>query len=337
MVKRIFTLLAVGIFFSCNQEPAVKQNENIPSPTSGTVVKANMEEGGEREKREAWIELMHQSAPDVKWRDIESERAWKHHFDNKAENRLIKRSPEVTIADGRLTGTWIEKGSSNLSGSVIATAYDTDSDELYIMGAGGCHFKSTRDGDNWRVVNQDLRFGGRILQFIESNGAKRLLGIVDRAPAYSDDLGENWLQAEGWEIYNDSYGDIFSPVIHHESGHVLAMTKPSYWENLAVYVSVDGGESYEQIRELSSHDANKYTLTIEENSGRILLVDKVNDINIDFYLYDPVTKNFELESVSRDLGFGSSGVANLAAVSVNDTARWYYCLLYTSDAADELT
>ena len=326
MVKNLMSLVTVLIFLSCNQESTNKVSQDFPVPTNGTVIKEDMEEGGEREKREAWIELLHQSAPDVNWREVESERAWSEHLTKANDLKLNKRSPNVSIANGRLTGEWIEKGSSNLSGSVIATAYDPEADELYVVGAGGCLFKSTRDGESWQVVNQDLRFGGQILNFIDHNGAIRLIGVVDRAPAYSDDLGANWLPAEGWEVYSDTWGNIFSPAIHKESGHIVAMSKSTYWENLSVYVSDDGGESYKEVMELGSHDANKYSLITEANSGRLILVDKVNNENIDFYQYDPSTSSFELESVSRNVGFGADGVANLAATAIDDSTSWYYIL-----------
>jgi len=295
------------------------------APTEGALIKLDMEEGGKRTKREAWLRLIHQSAPDVDWRSIEAERAWKNQ---KAKTRFSLQSRDnsqsVVIANGEISGRWIEKGSDNQAGSVIASAFHRESDELYLVSAGGSLYKSDILNESWSVINDQLRFDGSALDFVEKPFENRLVGIVNRVPAYSDDMGSNWEQTSNWISYTDDWGGVYHTVVIPSKGIIVTMAKRSYWENLALYVSSDGAESFQKVRTFGSHDPNKYKIAKESNTDQIYLVDKVNDTAIDFYRFEYDLMDFSLISTSQSLGFGSGVPANLGAVQTADSSNWFY-------------
>src|SRR5690606_11594449 len=122
------------------------------------------------------------------------------------------------IANGEISGRWIEKGSDNQAGSVIASAFHRESDELYLVSAGGSLYKSDILNESWSVINDQLRFDGSALDFVEKPFENRLVGIVNRVPAYSDDMGSNWEQTNNWISYTDDWGGVYHTVIIPSKG-----------------------------------------------------------------------------------------------------------------------
>lgn len=314
-----YCLLSLLLTVGCKQE----KNFQNPSPTESTYVKSDMEEGSKRKARQAWIELIHQSSPEVYWKTVEANRAWERERSISAiqapENDRL-----IGISQDSLLGYWEEKGSLNQAGSVVATTYDPGTDEIYLVSAGGSIFKSNYNGENWQVINQAYRFSGKLLDFIEVNGSKRLIGFPDGVPAWSDDYGQNWQRVENWMEYADGWGDIYQPVISEESEDIFTLAKPSYWSNLSLFHSSDGGINYREIKQMDSHDAGNYQLVSVCNSDDILLIDKVSEDKIDIYSFNKDSQEFVLQEFIDELGFGPDGRANMNCIQVNDSVRWMY-------------
>lgn len=305
---------------------ACHSDQLMPQP-GNTVVRAHMEEDGKGEMRREFMKQVHRAAPDVDWQSMEYQTSMeKHLIRAEKRNSISTRSNVVSIADGQLKGEWRERGSANQAGSVVATEYDEEEDILYLISAGGSLFKGTIDGLGWEVVNQDLRFGERFLRLIEHNGTKRMLAIVNRIPHYSDDLGETWVPATGIQI-DDRWGDSYHAVVEPGTNRVYLLSKPSYWTALKLFVSEDGGETFQVKKDLQSHDAARYYLLQPRNGEKVFLVDKLDESTFSLSSFDPDTGEEVLEAEVSQTSFKESR-ANLAGVYFEDA---YHLYIYNSD------
>ena len=302
-----FIILIISVLFvSCGE---LSQKQNLPAPSDNTVVKSDMEEAGKSEARRQWIEDLHRAEPGFDWRKQEYLNDMKRHekrVDVRAENH--SRSGEEVFADGYVVGEWRERGSSNLAGSVVATTYHQEEEKIYLISAGGSLFKSSIDGLDWEVVNQDLRFSGTLLQFIEYDQEERLIAIIDRVPHFSIDRGQTWSPSTGINI-NDRWGNCFSPIIHNDE--IFLLSKPSYWTALKIYRSADGGESYTEVKSVSSHDQGRFKLFRLHHDNELRLVEKVDENSSVVSKYLGTQNAFQVEfQIPAPYGF-KDGRANM--------------------------
>ncbi len=285
------------------------QSITLPSPSEKTVVKADMEETGKGEARREWIEDLHRAENGTDWRQLEYQNDMKRHehrTDLRAGNQ--SRSGEEVFADGYVIGEWRERGSSNLAGSVVATTYHKEEEKIYLISAGGSLFKSSIDGLDWEVVNQDLRFSGSLLQFIEYDQEERLVAIIDRIPHFSTDRGVSWVPSTGILI-NDRWGNCYSPIVHNNE--IFVLSKPSYWTALKIFRSEDGGATYSEIRTVSSHDQGRFQLFKIHHDEDLRLVEKVDEASSVISKYLPASNTFQVEFQMPD-GYGfKDGRANM--------------------------
>lgn len=298
-MNKFYALFLFVTLASCIQHDS--QNSLVPQPGE-TTVKWDMEEDGKSEARREWFESLHRRAPGVDWEkevyNYEFQRAQK---DPISYNGL--RNGSESFANGKLIGEWMERGSSNQAGSVIATEYHTEEDKVYTISAGGSLFKSSLDGFDWEVVNDDLRFNGSILKFIEYQDEERLIALINRTPHYSTDKGETWIPSQGISI-DDSWGNCFSPIVWKDE--IFMLSKPSYWSALKLYRSTDGGSSYQAIRDLSSHDQALYHLFIPHHSEQLILIEKKDLQVFDISFFNDALDDFEIEFQSTSQGFGEA-------------------------------
>ena len=150
------------------------------------------------------------------------------------------------MANGKVLGRWIEQGSVNQAGSVFDTEYDPIRDEIWLISAGGTLWRSPRDGSNWQVVHQGLRFSTGLLKFIPRPQGRRLLAFVERIPHYSDDDGLTWQAANGIN-YTTRDGNFYKPTVLQNAIYVLA--KATYSARIILYKSTDQGETYQPIQD----------------------------------------------------------------------------------------
>ncbi|MEM9821286.1 MAG: T9SS type A sorting domain-containing protein [Bacteroidota bacterium] len=324
MKARIFGLLSLGLFFSLAYfyfEKAPSQ-PNQPMPTDGTIVVVNEEEGDNQSKREAWFELMHRTAPDVNWRKIEYQNQITRHQARKNEATESSGGNEV-LADGNLEGEWRERGSINQSGSVFETLYDEDSDQIYTISAGGTLWKGERDGSNWEVINQDLKFNPGLLQFVQMESHKRMIALIGQFPHYSDDGGLNWIPSEGIQAFDGWARSKWIHQLPDENQSIFLISRPDAWSAFKVYKSTDQGETFTSIISLVSSDQDRYALCKPHHSNELYLIEKINNNFTGFYRIDPVTNEIDTLEVTNQFSF-QGGRANLYASKISDELTRFY-------------
>ncbi|MCB0588177.1 MAG: hypothetical protein KDD06_22990, partial [Phaeodactylibacter sp.] len=282
-----------------------------PPPTDGAIVRTG-EEGQERERREAWLELMHQAAPGDDWRQMEYRNRMQRQAERLQQSLFRSGCSQETLADGQLRGSWQERGSTNQAGSILETTYDPETDEIWLISAGGTLWRGGRLGLDWEAVNQSLQFGRGLLQFIPHGTGRRLLAFAGRMPHYSDDDGLSWTRATGIN-HNDQWGNIHSPVLldDGENFPVFVLAKPDYWANIRLYHSIGQGEAYLPRSVFSTNEFSRLALAIPHHSGRVLLVEKKENGEGWIYEADPITGQLERINEGTNLNFGNAR-ANLA-------------------------
>ena len=312
-VRRIFSLLlfcslmiTLYLFFS-------RDNKTLfPQPTDKTIVKMG-EEGQERAKREAWFELMHSAAPGTDWKQLEYQNRLLRHKKRKQQAAFRSDCGIESFADGELSGSWAEWGSSNQAGSVFDTEYAPETDELWLISAGGTLWKGDIFGNQWDVVNQDLRFTPGVLKFIPYNGGRRMIAFTGRLPHYSDDDGQSWTPASGI-THHDSWGNIHSPIVvggDIPSCYVLA--KPDYWADIQLFRSVDYGETYLPVSTFNTWDFRKLILTSPHHSNDLYLIEKMDNNSAKIYLANPNTGQLEWINEGTNINYGGAR-ANLTGM-----------------------
>jgi len=323
-MKNLLAVFIALLFFqfSC-QSPSI----DYPQPTD-TVVKEDMEEKGKSEARKKWFEELHRSAPEVDWRSVEYQTYMKKHEERSAlrsQNRT-RGGDLVSVGNDQLRGRWKERGSSNQAGNVIATEYDVETNKVYTIGGGGPLFRSDLDGLSWEVVNQDVRLDGRLLKIFKHNDQKRMIGLINRFPHYSDDMGLTWTPSEGILI-SDRWGNCWHSVFEPNSKKIYLISKPTYWSKQTIYVSNDHGESYQLVQELRSHDAGLFHFFVPANGDDVFFVEKLDDGTWNLFKMDQAVDTLTLIRNIDEVGFIESR-ANLAGVKLGDNYRFY---IYNSD------
>ena len=313
------TVIAVGLWLSKDST----HHDIIPSPTSGnTVIKEGGEDGDNQLKREAWFDLMHKADPDTNWETIEYQTSMNRHL-NRSEARRIAnaRGGSEVLANGNLTGEWKERGSINQSGSVFVTEYIPETDTIFLISAGGTLFKGSRAGNDWEVVNQDLRFENNFLKMIDTGSGNRLLANIVDLPHYSDDGGLTWTPSTGMPFDNANARTLFPIVLESDSNTIYMMSKKSYWENFQIYKSTDDGETYESIISLASSDQNKFKMVRPHHSDEIFIFEKNGGWSTKLFKINQASNTLELLNQNDSFGLGDSR-ANLAAIQIDTITRF---------------
>lgn len=313
------TLLLL-LFTSCQQTD--KPIPAFPQPTDGTQIRQGEEETEENgTAREAWFELMHRHAPGISWQQLEYQTAMERHQQRRHQAPL--RSENEILADGALTGRWIEKGNSNQAGSVYETLYDVTTDKIYTVSAGGTLWRGNRTSTDWQVVNQDLTFSRHLLEMITlPDGTKRMLALVNRAPHFSDDMGLTWEASNGVEA-NDNWGGPEYTVISDNGSEIYCLSKPSFFENYALFRSADYGVNFEKIFDLQQNNGNTYSMMQPANGTGIYIAEKITAERGQIKKWNAETNELDLIINSEDIDFGDQR-ANLIGHTANDTTRFYF-------------
>ncbi len=283
------------------------EGNSITFPQPTTMIKEGEEEGNQ-DKRQAWLDLMHQAAPGTDWKSIELENSSiRHERRVKADSQLLanqRGGTEEEIIPGILTGEWKERGSRNNAGSVLATEYDVESDSILVVSAGGTLWRGAIDGSHWEVINQDLQFNGQILRYIDGPTGRRLIAQSGRIPHYSDDQGKTWFASTGIE-FNDGWGATRHPVILNDSIQTMYLfAKPDYWTNIILYKSVDKGESFTAVTTITDSDMNKFALCNPYGTNDLYLLSRGSDESTIHYV-NPSTDELDLLNSSGDFIIGN--------------------------------
>ena len=243
--KGIFILFSIGflgIYSTTNKQ-------KHPNPTE--IIS---EKEGAYLEREKWIEDMHRAEPGLNWQmqDV----LFRLNRSSSMPANFRRSSNKVSIAGGKISGSWFEKGSSNQSGRMHQAEYDTLTKELLTASAGGNIWIRNAAGTNWRIINDHFKIPDIIaLRVIYINNTRRILVASGKFSIagvfYTDDDGSNWHITGGLENIAN-WGNILRLFITSEKPNLVYVLAQE-WDNTnseaitAVYKSTDMGNSFTQI------------------------------------------------------------------------------------------
>ncbi len=262
----------------------IKIKTNHPAPTEiggGESAEGMGDEAENQGKREAWIESMHAAEHGTDWKAIEARTRYTRHQKRVAAKKTTQIREDEWLADGNLFGEWVERGSNNQAGRILATDYVPEIDKIFMLSAGGTLFKGDRDGSSWEVINDDLRFNTKFLRHFEHNGGRRWIAFVEDKPYYSDDDGVSWTESFGIFYTNDN-GGFHEPVILNDGNNTMYVLKKStYWDDIELYRSTDQGEVFVQVSSFPTYDFKEFRMKSPHNSDFAYLARRVSgDISI---------------------------------------------------------
>jgi hypothetical protein len=246
-VLAIFYLLL--IVFGGSSFFLIDKRKNMnPRPIESEKTESESEE---ENARLAWIEKMHSAAPGTNWRTIEQQNRWERYENSKKKFRIAQTSLD-TIANGALTGNWIEKGSLNQSGRIVTAEFDSVNNLVYCGSAGGIVWKGNPNGTNWIPLNDKLKFNDILMIRLIPHGAgMRLLVATGGVPFFysSDDGGATWNTPGGLGSLD---GSVVRSVVVDDPGKTIYLLAREWdqisWQSVtSIYRSTDHGNSFTQV------------------------------------------------------------------------------------------
>ncbi|HAQ37155.1 MAG TPA: hypothetical protein DCQ58_01485 [Saprospirales bacterium] len=319
---RLAAIIFAGISLlglSCKQN---NTKNTFPEPTEGTQVKRDGEEGENYLARQKWFEAMHRTAPGVDWREIEYRNSLE--MQKNFPDYGLSRNNEVIIANGYLQGKWLERGSNNQAGSVFDIDYDVETNMIYLVSDGGSLFKADFNLQDWQVLNDRFTFTHGLLKLIKKpDGSKRLIALINKKPHFSDDLGLTWEAAASYTP--QSYGNVKDAYLTNfeNKQYIFILAKTDYWEKYKLYMSTDGGQTYQSILTLQTSDTRNVAMAHVEATGDIFLIEQTAVNKSRIHRFDPETETIFIATDNSGFAFGESGEGNLAGVLDNETIKLY--------------
>ncbi|MBI5915104.1 MAG: T9SS type A sorting domain-containing protein, partial [Bacteroidetes bacterium] len=243
---------------------------------NGKNYRPDQEEGEEgRDRREAWIELLHKTAPGTNWREIDLQNLRQLQ---EMRPRSGNRSLEY-FADSTLVGEWSERGSNNLAGSLRTVDYDPSSDKIYGISDGGCLWKGELDGGNWTILNDDIRLHPDLLKVLPSDtGGVRIVASLGKRLRYSDDEGQTWANSVFSPNFYDDWGrpmELLALADSAQTLYYLVLTWDSApWEaRVWLYRSTNGGANFTRIKNFGHGADYKISMWQPFQSNEVYVLD----------------------------------------------------------------
>ncbi|MDF2456850.1 MAG: Chitinase [Cytophagaceae bacterium] len=277
-------------------------------------------EENEREnskRRKAYLEQLHRAAPGVDWKKSDEKIRLQKHEEYKKIRLSNKRVEAIeTIANGNLTGEWIEKGSNNVAGRIRYADYWTATNTIYAISDGGNLWKADFSGSNWTCTNNAFKIKGAVYLKVVANGGGRriIVGTEDKKIHYSDNEGATWSQSTGLSTL-DNWGWILKTAVAGDAANTVYVLAVEYNNNycVSVYRSTNKGTSFSKVKSnvIGWDDWNKYSLwapVTNHNEAYVINPDSVYAIS--HTASNPVTNLYKHNiTVDRDARFtgGISG------------------------------
>ena len=302
--KTIYVLLFFIIIFLSKD-----QNSNIPIPTD--IIERKKDRKLFKQNRKEWMENMHRSAPGIDWKKIDDKTRNQKYLSKTLNRKNSLQSSHGLQSALLIPGEWYERGSNNQAGRIRTSFIDYDNEDIYCASSGGNIWRGNLDGSNWISLNDYYQIKGvHYLNRFSYADNTRMIMINDKNCFRTDDdcyviEGANGLESVqewGWIFRavqsKDNYGTIYLGAIEWDYEE---------WTYLpAIYSSIDGGESFSKIIELTAENGfvvgdNHFDLWISENidDGPMIL----NDGNI----YSLNASNNEVTFINN---FNPSGSGN---------------------------
>ncbi len=222
-------------------------------------------EGGSSEfsrQRRAWMASMRIAAPGIDAAALDGayRNARDLRFQAQREAALAAAGKPLDLmkfSAASIAGTWSERGSSNQSGRVLSTAFDSAQQRLTVLSHGGNVWRANRGSLDWSSSNDAAAFvpngaQGFLLRLAGPQG-ERLLVLGDR-PAqvrFSDNGGATFSTPSGSSLANPWYAtglvardeaasEVYYARVHYD------FTAPAAWRT-HLFASVDRGASFTPV------------------------------------------------------------------------------------------
>ena len=289
----------------------------MPEPIEDKI----SEDPEKKHLREEWIEQMHLTAPGVDWREMDKQTRLELYQKRlpalqQARAAGLKSGALESIADGVLTGRWLEKGSKNLAGRTHCSDIDFENERLYVASDGGQIWTATPDGRDWVSLSDPYRIDN--IQFLRvfpnDQGGTRILVANRRMQMhYTDDMGTTWKTAIGLEGYAQ-YDQLRA--VSQADGTIYILG----YRNSALYLfrSTDLGSSFTRIVRLMSK-SNKSDLWTDRFGKDTVFMISQNQV---YYLEDS-TQFVKMGDVPTSFGSGEVQQIQLAGTTAEGKNRLY--------------
>ena len=263
-----------------NPDPKSTQQSNSKSDIKPIVKLDNRKKSKQINKE--WLKLLHRSEEGVNWKDLEHQNTL---------NRLKKfegskrSSGMVSVAGGKLSGTWQEMGPSNLAGDIKRVAYSKNQDRIYAISSGNTLWRGKIDGSEWQVVDDTRRFDYDLLEVVDfPNGNTRILAAINNVPHFTED-GNLWSMASGFNQSSETeqmlitaQNEVFILAKHAELGTVQLMHSSSE--------SGISGKAFTMVKEFPTIDFKNIAIALNQDQTNLYLVELLqNESKIKTYFW----------------------------------------------------
>ena len=244
-------------------EPAAPR-PGIANPPPTQVGLGEQDEGGQRQRREAWFEERHKAPPELDWRAIERANGTAQIA---KRNRLGSHAATVS--------RWAERGSENQAGRMHVATVSTDGQTLYAGSSLGGLWKGNLDGTGWEPLGDNLYGGVHQLTALPGVGG----GAPDRLLAASDgglihltrDEGQTWTVPAGLPTNTSSVRRIVRSSDGTYTVFLIAKSGTKHF----LYRSTDFGESFQTLLDAGTAKGDVW---VSKNGGNKLFYVKGSEL-----------------------------------------------------------
>lgn len=314
-----------GIKYFSDKKEELPFHTQIPSPKEGD------EEGEDHEKiRDLWWNAMHLAAPGVNWQKIELANATML----KAQKDILRaqygenKVTDETFANGKVTGEWSERGSANIAGSIIGADYVPETNNIYTISSGGSLWRGSLAGNNWTILNDDIRFSQSNINAFQKPGGGIRIMLAPQSTSqltYSDNEGASFTNCGG-SLYNPAKYFILNikrVFVANDAGRTIYAeiacydySKSQY--SATIFKSADAGKTFEPLDVLQTNYTDRCSAHMAYNSNDVYTVDAASDGVI-------ITTKISGNSINKLVAFvaGSFTTANLKGVNIGGFTTLY--------------
>lgn len=306
ILSSLFILL---LLFSCKQQ-------EMPLPWDGKTIVKNADEGEKHDLKKEWLKMLFRTPDGLSAEQIENETSYRRFL--KRNHASTSRDPIEEIANGKLKGTWAERGSRNQSGSVFKTAYDTTTQNVYVISDGLHLWRGKVDGSSWELLNHKTRFQRRFLALTKVDSTiNRILVSINNQPHYSEDEGQTWTPSEAPSEMIQIKDQL---MLDDSTNHVFFLATPKNSSTVGLYQSKDKGLTYQQIKVFGGNDINKFSMSYTKKSNQLFILDNSSSVS-HLYSWDAATNDVAI--ISQAMPINASGNPYLR-VTEDDNLTYLY-------------
>ncbi len=197
------------------------------------------EDGEDHEGREAYLKFRFGGTEEYDWEEeygnVRRNAAEERNRSRRSLSRSGALPTEEVLANGSVTGQWIERGAKNQAGRVVVTDI-LESKDLVVLGTeGGSVMTGPISGNEYEILNDHMRFNLKSVHSFElNNGSVRIVAVDANSIYYTDNKGVAW---------EKSYdGRVHTSTISREDNIIYAVTTGG-----SVISSTDMGMSFSTI------------------------------------------------------------------------------------------